>query len=829
MYGVSSDYLSAIRHRVRKDRLTGVLTLASGTVININDENLVAGSVKLERELCGSDYRIGTFNTSCLRFSFFIDGALGLDLTGAAVTMEYGLLVNDDEYETVPLGVFYADPVLSERKKNILTVTAYDAGSKADIAPSAALTNMVCTPAELIAAACAESGITTAVTAGSLDALPNSNIPVTAKSRQIQTCRDIIMWCSRLLCAYAVIGRDSELYILPAKYEVEQEDSSVIIADRTIREDERDSINVTDTRAYIKYLTAYKGDDTVNYTSAYTPADEQASPAAYLLEKNPLLCDTSENVQDAVNRAWLAYIDSFKQRGVKAVIYGDPAIDTGDTVMFKGGDVDQRSGIVGVITSYEWVYRGGQTLLCSAAECAGASVDRYRPQSAKRIDAVSVQSGGGTSGGVGENLAPYSSTAERLNDYSNIHFTNGTPDGGSVSTCPYDHLEGYHNYSIGSGSVSGGYITGAGGNSIRGQHNKAQNALCCDISGADNTVSGKYHRVSGVGHTVNGGYYNDVSGDGHTLNNCRGVAAVGGAGGTATNVEWSLVRFNGGTISNIYNALINMNEGVIECPSGNPSQNLFVMGNSHQIYGGGGSLMVFGEAIRIGSQSTPSSLGIGNVFLGAQHVFNRTSVNTGGNVMLGWGAELDSSNDFRFVFGNSGNKFAIDSAGNVYAAGGYNSMGADYAEFFEWADGNPDGEDRRGMLVSLDGDKIKPADGNGFFGVISASPSVVGNSASLHWHGKYMTDSFGRVMTDADGEPVIAKDFDPDIRYLPRSARPEWAAVGLVGRLIVTDDGSCTVGAYCTAEGGFAKKWAGKTKARVIRRVDDRHVEVLLR
>ena len=451
-----------------------------------------------------------------------------------------------------------------------------------------------------------------------------------------------------------------------------------------------------------------------------------------------------------------------------------------------------------------------------------------KSQLEKRVDALEEQAGG-TGGGVGENLAPYSSTAERFNDYSNIHFTNGTPDGGSVSTCPYDHLEGYHNYSIGSGSVSGGYITGAGGNSIRGQHNKAQNALCCDVSGADNTVSGKYHRVSGVGHTVNGGYYNDVSGDGHTLNNCRGVAAVGGAVGTANNVEWSLVRFNGGTISNIYNALINMNNGVIECPSEYGSQNLFVMGNSHEIYGFGGSLMVFGEAIRIGSQSTPSSLGVGNVFLGAQHSFNRTSSYTGGNVMLGWGAELDSSNDFRFVFGNSGTKFAIDSAGNVYAAGGYNSMGADYAEFFEWADGNPDGEDRRGMLVSLDGDKIASAHGDDFIGIISVNPSVAGNSYDMHWHGKYKTDAFGAVMLDEAGKAIISDDYDPNRRYIPRSKRKEWAAVGMVGRLIVCDNGSCKPGGYISARNGIGVHSVSPTAARVLKRVDDKHVEVLMK
>ena len=438
----------------------------------------------------------------------------------------------------------------------------------------------------------------------------------------------------------------------------------------------------------------------------------------------------------------------------------------------------------------------------------------------------------GTGGGVGENLAPYSSTAERFNDYSDIHFTNGTPDGGSVSTCPYDHLEGYHNYSIGSGRVSGGYITGAGGNSLRGEQNKAQNAICCDISGADNTVSGAYHRVSGVGHTVNGGYFNDVSGDGHTLNNCNGVAAVGGVGGTANNVEWSLVRFNGGTISNFYDSLISMNNGVIECPSEYGSTNLFVMGNSHEIYGGGGSLMVFGEAIRIGSQSSPSSLGVGNVFLGAQHSFNRTSSYTGGNVMLGWGAELDSSNDFRFVFGNGGNKFAIDSTGNVYAAGGYNSMGADYAETYEWLDGNPNGEDRRGMIVTLEGKYIRPADSNDDYilGIISSVPSICGDTYDFYWHGKYKTDIFGKPLIDNNGDLIISDEFDSEKVYIPQSKRPEKDYVGTTGKLVVIDDGTCIVNKYCKPSiNGIGTYSENKSDFRVIERLDETHIKVVIK
>lgn len=896
MYSVSTDYLSAMRKKVRKDSISGTLTLADGTAISINDENLVTGSMKLEKTLCGSEYRIGSFNLACLRFSFFIDNALGLDLTGAKTELEYELKVGDDTYETVPLGVFYADPVLSVRRKNILSITAYDAGAKADIAPSQALKNMTGTAAQLIIAACSECGISTDITASSLNSLPNSNIPVTAKDKQIQSCRDIIMWCSRLLCAYAVIGRDGKLMIIPAKYAVSDTDSSVIIADRTIREDERDSITVTDTRAYIKYLTAYKGSDIANYTSVYTPTDEQASPAAYALEMNPLLCEASENVCDAVNRSWLGYIDSFKQRGVKSVTYGDPALDIGDTVMFRGGDVDQRSGIIGIVTSFEWVYRGYQSLVCAAAECVGSIApgnvvsNKYRPQSHKLIDAVS--SSGGGSGGVGENLAPYSATAERFNDYDAITFGSTGPTGGSVSTVPYDHLEGYRNYSVGNGSVQDDYVVGNGANHISGQHNKAQSALGCTISGKDNTVSGSSgcdvsgngNNVSGAHGTVAGGEGNTVTGNHHSVSgNGNEVSGIGDTVGGDSNVVTDVDSSNGynrvggrdNIVTNCFTAdvighgmTVNDSDGATVRGVGDPNDHaaaglvsgspfsIAVMNGGKMIncqdsamFGSSNSMtsspysMVFGDVNSLSGGGHNYCIGQSNEMTSSIYGFcfglnNKIGRLHPGTVAMcfGYGAEIGTSDSppspYRtgaaFAFG-SGNIFTIDYNGDIHAAGSYGTTGADYAEYFEWADGNPENEDRRGWLVSLEGDKIVPADGNGFLGIVSSAPSVVGNSAEFHWKGKYVTDAFGVPVTDDNGKPVISDDFDPERTYVPRSQRGEWAAIGLMGQLIVTDDGSCTVGGYCTADNGRARKWAAKTKARVIRRTDDSHVEVLLR
>lgn len=233
---------------------------------------------------------------------------------------------------------------------------------------------------------------------------------------------------------------------------------------------------------------------------------------------------------------------------------------------------------------------------------------------------------------------------------------------------------------------------------------------------------------------------------------------------------------------------------------------------------------------------------------------------------------LSHSSNTKFVIGNGtaddarSNCFRVESDGNVYGMNAFNSTGADYAEYFEWSDGNPYNEDRRGMFVTLDGDKIKIAgDGDEVIGVISATPSVIGNAYDDQWQGMYLTDVFGQPLThmvhheaeyaevevpdiDEEGneletthtkticiheeydaeEYIINPEYDSTQEYIPRSQRKEWDSVGMFGQLIVTDDGSCAAGGYCTAtDNGIAM--AADTGFKVLKRLDENHVKILFK
>jgi len=160
---------------------------------------------------------------------------------------------------------------------------------------------------------------------------------------------------------------------------------------------------------------------------------------------------------------------------------------------------------------------------------------------------------------------------------------------------------------------------------------------------------------------------------------------------------------------------------------------------------------------------------------------------------------------------------------------------ADYAEYFEWNDGNASNEDRVGYFVSLVGGKIEIGNSN-ILGIVSANPAVVGDSASLQWKETYLQDDFDRIIYDTykvyevkisgktddtiyidennnkysyppspidimgefyDGDdsdkefvrtktfPRMNPNFDKNEEYIARKDRKEWSPIGLLGKLYV--------------------------------------------
>jgi len=160
--------------------------------------------------------------------------------------------------------------------------------------------------------------------------------------------------------------------------------------------------------------------------------------------------------------------------------------------------------------------------------------------------------------------------------------------------------------------------------------------------------------------------------------------------------------------------------------------------------------------------------------------------------------------------------------GNVYLdTGGYFTGSADYAEMFEWDDGNVNSADRRGFFVSLvNGNKIEIGNSD-VIGVVSARPAVIGDAAELGWQGQYVTDEFGTPLYDrVEGKmvPRVNPNFDATQRYTPRRTRKEWGTIGLLGKLYVRSAQILNAGNRCSANStGYAVSGNDYRILRVIR------------
>ena len=137
----------------------------------------------------------------------------------------------------------------------------------------------------------------------------------------------------------------------------------------------------------------------------------------------------------------------------------------------------------------------------------------------------------------------------------------------------------------------------------------------------------------------------------------------------------------------------------------------------------------------------------------------------------------------------SDDQFHFRGDGHAYADASWNPNGADYAEYFEWKDGNSSDVDRRGITVVLDGNKIRPStpsdSADNVIGVVSATPGIVADGAYMQWNDKYLRDEYGAYDLNEKGERKLNPSYDAEKTYITREDRKEWGIIGLVGKLYI--------------------------------------------
>jgi len=447
-----------------------------------------------------------------------------------------------------------------------------------------------------------------------------------------------------------------------------------------------------------------------------------------------------------------------------------------------------------------------------------------------------------------------------------FNLVDGNADG-SVHT-----INNLDNYDMGIYSIALGQNTMASGDfSVAQGYGTIASGTGSHAEGGNTTASGDYSHAEGYGtiaskwtshaegnHTVAEGEYAHAEGN-YTL--ASGAAAHAEGRNTTASGAYSHAEGSETVASAYYSHA----EGFYSNASGLAShaEGYRTSASGYYAHAEGGNTIASGDNSHAGNYLTIAQ-GFAQTAIGRANFAQgnpTTIVPTDNALIIGNGtSDTNRSNAFRFQFD-----------GNAYSAATFHAGGADYAEMFEWQDGNPNNEDRVGYFVTIQQGFIRKATATDKYilGVVSATPSIVGDSKGTEWHDTYQRDQFGRIIyewiteeqevpddevkieipsqkqirglekatperskTQVKKQPIrvyrpkINPAYNPEKTYIPRDQRAEWAPVGMMGKLIVRDDGSCKPDEFCSVyTGGIAT--ASESGYLVLKRLDSNLIQII--
>lgn len=415
MYGITERYSGNIAKNVTFTGISGTVTMTDGTAFEISDRNIREGSLSINSKInSNGEFRAGGVCADELSMSLLNYGDSVQSLDGAEVVLEYRLYTDSSftEYDSVPLGIFIVDGSTIRRQADTVTFKAYDRLVLFDRSTWETTGTLY----ELISAACGACGVTFGMTQAEFEALPNGGLTVPVVTSRVQTQRDLLMYAGILTNSFSKISRTGELVFI--QLTCTQDDKGMVVPVREIQGNIRFSTEFSDSTARVTAFIMNRGG--VRLTSRKKITSSGSDCLTLEWTENPLLSGTSDSeVRDVLTTA-VSGIYHCINRAYKAEFSGDPALDIGDYVRLRGGQIDTRRGYgTGMITSQTWRYRGKHTIQCSMPSTVAASAaataalsddedvtDRVQPKSQveKEID------------GLRSDLQKNSGNANRLND-----------------------------------------------------------------------------------------------------------------------------------------------------------------------------------------------------------------------------------------------------------------------------------------------------------------------------------------------------------------------------------------------------------------------------
>lgn len=314
MYNASEAFFTALHKKARFEKLRGTVGSVSFT-----DANVISMSYS-NRCSDTSDVTLGSCYIGQLEVTFVNLGILRGEWKDKVITLEWGLVLEDESTEYIPIGVFTVTEATWSGTG--VTVKASDNIAKLDQGSNVQTTGTIY---DLLNLACISCGLTLGMTRAEIEAMPNGEeVLATYPQNDIKTWRDHVGWVCQCAGAFAYAGRDGSLMVKSWA------DLEVVDA---FTEQEREYSSL-----FSDFSTSYAGISVVeieNQMTIYYPNGNTGS--VINLGSNPYLQygtkDTLERIRGAIAEA----IVDVKYTPFTSGVLSNMAYDLGDLITCSGG------------------------------------------------------------------------------------------------------------------------------------------------------------------------------------------------------------------------------------------------------------------------------------------------------------------------------------------------------------------------------------------------------------------------------------------------------------------------------------------------------------
>ena len=343
MYPVSEAFLQAVQENTRRYYWTGRITTTEGVTYEFGADDIVKGSSYISSQCCGStEIELGTVYAAEMGITLLSD----IDrytLEDALVELFYHLRLSNGSFEEVPMGIFE----VSEANRNIKTLElkAYDYMLRFDKSFNGFET--IGTVYDYVSLCCKACKVEMAQSQEEYEAMPNGTELLSIYTENdIETYRDVLHYVGQVLGGFFCINRAGKLEL--RKY-----------GNEPVMELETKHRFTSSFSDFITRYTAISSTNMKTETAEYYHL-EPDDGLTLNLGVNPLLQFGLKETREQLCMNILNDLSVVDYVPFDSETTGNPALDLGDVIRFKGGQADENR--ISAITSMQCKIGGKHTL-----------------------------------------------------------------------------------------------------------------------------------------------------------------------------------------------------------------------------------------------------------------------------------------------------------------------------------------------------------------------------------------------------------------------------------------------------------------------------------